>query len=418
MGIWGIVLLIVTTALLVLALLPFVYYVLCLYCVIAYFRGSRDASTPKVPFMPPASIVKPVRGLDHEAYENFASFCRLDYPEYEILFAVSDVSDPVIAVIEKLREDFPARSIRLITNVPHVGTSDKVNNLCQLAQNAKYDLLVMSDSDVRVEPDYLKQVAAPFADRKVGVVTAFYRSLSAGNLASNLDALGMYMDSAPAALVAKKIEGRLEFAFGWTMATSKKHLAEIGGWEAMVNHHSEDFELGKRVAQCGHLVALMAKPVFMVFPKDSPAEYFSHELRWSIALKSARPSGYWGLLFTHGLVWALVGAAVGLSIGSIPIAVSYLLAYLILRVALTWLTGMWGLGDRQLSKILWLVPVRDAISFIVWITGFFSERVIWRGLEYRLQKGQLIPIRSTSRGSAKRRESVPSVVSRSSSPNP
>jgi hypothetical protein len=113
-----------------------------------------------------------------------------------------------------------------------------------------------------------------------------------------------------------------------------------------------------------------------------------------------------------------VGAAVGLSIGSIPIAVSYLLAYLILRVALTWLTGMWGLGDRQLSKILWLVPVRDAISFIVWITGFFSERVIWRGLEYRLQKGQLIPIRSTSRGSAKRRESVPSVVSRSSSPNP
>ncbi len=401
--------LIVITALLVLALLPFVYYLLSLYCVIVHFRGARKASTPKVPFMPPASIVKPVRGLDHEAYENFASFCRLDYPEYEIVFAVSDASDPVIAVIEKLRADFPARAIRLITNVPHVGTSDKVNNLCQLAQNAKYDLLVMSDSDVRVEPDYLRHVTAPFADRKVGAVTAFYRSLSAGNLASNLDALGMYMDSAPAALVAKKIEGRLGFAFGWTMATSKKHLAEIGGWETMVNHHSEDFELGKRIALRGHRVVLMAKPVSMVFPKETLAEYFHRELRWSIALKSARPSGYRAMFFTHGLPWALVGAAVGQSIGSAPLAATYLLGYLVLRIVLTWLTGRWGLGDRRLFRMMWLIPVRDAISFIVWVAGFFSEKVIWRGLEYRLQEGQLIPLPSTKALRA-RSESVSSLV--------
>jgi ceramide glucosyltransferase len=404
------VLQILTTAVLVLALLPFVYYLLSLYCVIAYFRGARNASPPKMHFMPPASIVKPVRGLDHEAYENFASFCRLDYPEYEIVFAVSDASDPVIAVIEQLRADFPASSIRLITNVPHVGTSDKVNNLCQLAQNAKYDLLVMSDSDVRVESDYLQQVTAPFADPKVGVVTAFYKSISGGTLASNLDALGMYMDSAPSALVAKKVEGQLGFAFGWTMATSKKHLAEIGGWEAMVNHHSEDFELGKRIASCGHRVVLMAKPVSMVFPKENLAEYFQRELRWSIALKSARPSGYRGLLFTHGLPWALVGAAVAESIGSPPLAASYLLAYLVLRVVLTWLTGSWGLGDRRLSKVMWLVPFRDAISFIVWLAGFFAQKVIWRGLEYRLQEGQLIPIVCSSAGLPARRESVSSVV--------
>lgn len=402
---------IVIIALLLLALSPLVYYLLSLYCVISYFRRCRKAQAQEISFMRPASIIKPVRGMDPEAYENFASFCRLDYPEYEVVFAVSDAGDPVIPVIEKLRANFPECSIRLITKVPRMGTSDKVNNLCELVQNAKYDLLVMSDSDVRVEPDYLKQVIAPFADREVGAVTAIYRSLSAGNLASNLDALGMYMDSAPAALVANKIEGGLRFAFGWTMATSKKHLAEIGGWEMMANHHSEDFELGKRIAQCGHRVALMAKPVSMVFPKDSIEEYFWHELRWSIALKSARPSGYWGLLFTHGLPWALLGAAVGLSVGSMPIGVSYLLAYLVLRVVLTWLTGMWGLGDRQLSKILWLVPVRDAISFIVWVTGFFSEKVIWRGLAYRLQEGQLIPIPSTSDGLAARRESISSVAS-------
>jgi len=399
------------SAVLILALLPFAYYVLSLYCVFAHFRSVRKVSAAKTPFMPPASIVKPVRGLDHEAYENFASFCRLDYPVYEVVFAVSDVGDPVIPVIEKLRAEFPAISIRLITNVPHVGASDKVNNLCQLAQNAKYDLLVMSDSDVRVEADYLKQVTAPFADPEVGAVTAFYKSQTSGSLASNLDALGMYMDSAPAALVAKKVEGRLAFAFGWTMATSKKHLAEIGGWEAIVNHHSEDFELGKRIALCGHQVVLMTKPVCMVFPKETFAEYFRRELRWSIALKSARPSGYWGLLFTHGLPWALVGAAVGLLIGSPQLAASYLLAYLFLRVAMTWLTGKWGLGDRELYKIMWLVPVRDAISFIVWVAGFFAQRVIWRCLEYRLHKGQLIPMLSTNACLPARRESISPVVS-------
>jgi len=400
----------VFTAVLVLAIAPFVYYLLSLFCVISYFRSTRKTSNANDPFIPPASILKPVRGLDYEAYENFASFCRLDYPEYELLFAVSDASDPAIPIIEKLRADFPGRSIRLITNVAHVGTSDKVNNLCQLARNAKYDFLVMSDSDVRVEPDYLRQVTAPFADPKVGVVTAFYKSQSPGTLASNLDALGMYMDSAPAALVARKIEGRLGFAFGWTMATSKRHLAEIGGWEAMVNHHSEDFELGKRIALRGHRVVLMAKPVCMIFSRETIAEYFHREVRWSIALKSARPSGYRALLFTYGLPWALIGAAAGESIGSPRLAASYLAAYLILRVSLTWLTGRWGLGDRQLSKIMWLVPVRDTISFVAWLTGFFSERIIWRGLEYRLQKGQLIPIPITSHNPTPRPESISPVA--------
>ena len=401
---------ILTITALLFALLPLVYYLLCLYCVIGYFRGLRKIPQARSSFMPAASIVKPVRGLDFEAYENFASFCQLDYPEYEVVFAVSDPSDPVIPIIEKLRAHFPSRSIRLITNVPRMGTSDKVNNLCQLVQNAKYDFLVMSDSDVRVEPDYLKQVIAPFADPEVGAVTAFYKSLSAGNLASNLDALGMYMDSAPAALVAKKIEGQLTFAFGWTMATSKKHLKEIGGWEAMVNYHSDDFELGKRIAQSGHRVALMRKPVSMVLPKDSLEEYFSHELRWSIGLKSVRPWGYRGLVFTHGLPWALVGVAVAISIGSIPLAAAYLVAYLVLRIGLTWLTGAWGIGDRELAKILWLVPVRDAMSFVIWVRGFFSDRIAWRGLEYHVQKGRLIPVPPTSQSLAPRQESISPVV--------
>lgn len=402
---------IVTIAVLLFALLPLVYYLLSLCCVISYFRGLRNVPRGRTSFRPAASILKPVRGLDHEAYENFASFCGLNYPEYEVVFAVSDAGDPIIPVIEKLRADFPAHSIRLITKVPWIGTNDKINNLCQLVQNAKYNLIVMSDSDVRVEPDYLQELIAPFADPEVGAVTALYKGLSAGNLASNLDALSMYMDSAPAALVAKKIEGKMRFAFGWTLATTKRHLAEIGGLEAIANYHSDDFELGKRIAECGHRVELMARPVSMVFPKDTIREYFNHELRWSIGLKNVRRLGYWGLLFTHGLPWALLGAAVAISKGSLAMAVSYLLAYLFLRVGLTWATGSWGLGDRQLFKILWLAPFRDAISFVVWIAGFFSDEITWRGLAYHVRNGRLIPILSSRQSSMPLSGSISSVAS-------
>jgi ceramide glucosyltransferase len=405
-------LLIATTTLLILALLPFVYYLLSLYCVIAHFRGAHRASTPRVPFMPPASIVKPVRGLDHEAYENFASFCRLDYPEYEVLFAVSNTDGQVCEVIEKLRADFPTCSIRMITEVPCIGTNDKVNNLSQLVLDAKYDFIVMSDSDVRVGPDYLRQVIAPFADPEVGAVTAFFKSLSAGNLASNLGALGMYMDSAPAALVAKKIEGKMRFAFGWTMATSKKHLAEIGGWKEMANYHSDDFELGKRIARCGHRVELMAAPVSMVFPKETLAKYFSRELRWSIGLRSVRPLGYWGLAFTHGLPWALLAAAAAASINSTALGITYLFSYLILRVGLTWTVGNWGIADRKLIRILWLVPLHDAINFVIWLLGFFSSKIKWRGLTYYVKHGQLFQIPTHSHANAARPESISTVVSK------
>ena len=403
---------IVAVSVLVLALLPFTYYILSLFCVIAHFRNVRKTSAAKTPLMPPASILKPVRGLDHQAYENFASFCRLDYPEYEVLFAVSDTDGQVCAVIEKLRADFPACSIRVITEVPCLGTNDKVNNLCQLVQDAKYDFIVMSDSDVRVEPDYLRQVIAPFADPKVGAVTAFFRSLSAGNLASNLGALSMYMDSAPAALVAKTIEGNMRFAFGWTMATSKRHLAEIGGWKEMANYHSDDFELGKRIARCGHRVELMATPVSMVFPEETLANYFNRELRWSIGLRSVRPLGYWGLAFTHGLPWALLAAAAAASINATALAVTYLVSYLILRVGLTWTVGNWGIADRNLTKILWLVPLHDAINFVIWFLGFFSSKIRWRGLTYYVKHGQLIPIPSQSHATAPRPESISTVVSK------
>ena len=377
---------------LITAAAPLVYYLLSFYCVLDFFRGLRRLPAVDRSFTPPVSIIKPVRNIDREAYENFASFCRLDYPEYEIVFAVAEQEDPVIPIIRKIQQDFPKCSIRLVTAAAHLGANNKVNNLCQAVQAAKYELVVMSDSDVRVEPEYLRDVAAPFSDPQVGVVTALYRGIPGSRLASVLDYLGMYTDSAPAALVARRLEGNMRFAFGWTMATTKKILSKIGGFESMVNHHSDDFELGNRISELGYRVEIMRTPVGMVLPNESFREFLKHELRWSIGLRNVRPAGYLGMLFTHGLPWTLVAVAVASFAGWGGLAVAYALAYLVLRLSLVWTTAVWGFGDTEIGARLLFVPVRDAISFVVWLSGFFFNKVVWRGSVYRVRKGMLIPL--------------------------
>src|SRR6202790_5149601 len=339
------------------ALGPLVFYCLAIYAGLDYFRRLRGVHPPDRGFAPAVSILKPVRGVDREAYENFASYCRLDYPEYEIIFAVAEPDDPAVPVIERLQADFPQCPIRLIKGTEPIGTNRKVNNLYRLVQEAKYDLVVMSDSDVRVDPDYLRVVAPPFADPQVGAVTAFYRCITAGSVALDFGSLGMYLDSAPGALVARRLEGKMQFAFGWTMATTKRHLSEIGGWEGMANYHSDDFELGNRIARRNYRVELMRKPVWMVFPQETIGQYFRHELRWSIGLKNVRPTAYRWLMLTHGLPWALLAAALAARAVWEGIAAAHLIAYLVLRLGLAWTTGTWGLGDNGARKKIWLFAV-------------------------------------------------------------
>src|SRR6266404_826740 len=379
-------------AVLVLAIGPLVYYLLSLYCTVEYFWTLRHLPPRDDSFARPVSIIKAVRCVVPGAYANFASYCRLDYPEYELVFAMADPHDPVIPLVQKLQRDFPDRSIRYITDVPQVGENSKVNSLCGLVKEARYELLVMTDSDVRVERDYLREVVLPFADTSVGAVTSFYRCTGGGTLAADLDMLGMCMDSVPSALVARRLEGKVQFAFGWTMATTKARLAEVGGWEAMANHHSDDFELGNRIAAKGHRVELMREPVWMVFPKQSFGAFLRHELRWAIGLRNVRPAGYTGMIFTHGLPWAILAATVAAASGRPGIALFYAAAYLILRIGVAYSAGVWGLRDHKIASKLWLAPVRDAVSAAVWFAGFFTDRIQWRGLEYRVRNRLLEPV--------------------------
>jgi ceramide glucosyltransferase len=369
---------------------PLVYYCLALYSGWVYFRALRKKLPLSTSFAPPVSILKPVRGVDRDAYENFVSFCRLDYPEYEVLFAVADAQDPVIPLCDKLRREFPQRAIRVIVGVEQLGISPKMNNLVRLVREARYDLLVVNDSDVRVEGDYLRDAVAPFADAKVGCVTAFFRSLTDGGFAADIDAVGVPTDAAASTLVARQLGG-IDFALGWTMATTKERLAEIGGFESMVNHHSDDFTLGNEIAKRGFRVELMRKPVWMVFPKEKLRDFLSHELRWSIMLRSIRPAGYLALAMTFGFPWAVL---VALVVPSSAVAALYFLAYLVLRLAVAWTIGVWGLADPVVRKKLWLVPVRDALNFCVYVASFFSSTVHWRGSTYTVQGGSLVPVKT------------------------
>ena len=376
---------------LALAIGPLLYYLAGIYSAWRFFRAARgnSAGPRQAPNeLPPISLLKSLRGLDPDAYENFASFCRQDYPEFELLFAASDTEDPAAQVVRKLTEDFPQRRIRLIVVTEPLGANVKVSNLCRLVREARHDLLVITDSDVRVEPEYLRSLAAMFRDPGVGGVTALYRGRDNLQFVAALDCVGSSAAFCGAALVARELEG-LKFMTGSTMAVTKQRLAEIGGLEALVDLHSDDYELGRRIAARGHRIELLPEPVWMAFPSQTLGSYLRHELRWAIGIRNIRPGGHFGMLFTHGLPWAVAAACVA---PSVAVGAAYLGAYFVLRFAMAWTVGVWGLRDPVLRRRFWLLPLRDALFFFVWLASFGMNRIEWRGSSFKLEKGRMIPV--------------------------
>jgi ceramide glucosyltransferase len=379
------------------ALAPFAFYLLSIWSAVSFFRRREPDGAP---YTPPASILKPCRGLDREAFENFASFCQQDYPEYEILFAVADPADPAVPVIERLMREFPAVPIRLIRSVPAVGANNKVNKLIRLAAEARYDLLVINDSDVRATRDYLRRVAAPFRDPQVGATTAMYRGETIaprGGLGAELEAVGITSEFQAGVLTAWRLEG-VKFALGATMACTRKALEAMGGFEPLADFHSDDYELGSRIAARGYRVELLRDPVTIVYGRQSLREFAAHQLRWALTTRFARPGGHFGLLLTFGLPWSLAAAAVA---PARWIAAAYVCAYVVLRFAAAWTVGVWGLGDRLLRRRMWLVPVRDATGFLTWIAGYFFTRINWRGSGFHVVRGKLVPVEQPAKAAAR-----------------
>lgn len=368
---------------LALALAPLAYYLVAIIVASRFFLKERARSLPA--FTPPVSLLKPVRGVDFATYENFKSFCTLNYPEYEILFCVNELNDPAVPVIERLKQEFPSRRIEIFSRAEQIGSNRKVNNLVLLTQQSRHEILVQSDGDVRVGPEYLKEVVAPFSDPDVGVVSCFYRGVAEKNFWAELEAIGAASDFFPGALVAN-LPGEVTFALGASVTITKTWLAKIGGYEALADLLADDYEIGNRVHQAGGKVLLSPEAVWTMYPAQIFRSFWDHQVRWSRTVRLVRPASFVGLIFTHGLPLTVLAAVLA---PSVWISAGYLGGYLVLRLLMAWVAGVWGVGDEVLRRKLWLVPLRDAIHFAVWLAGFTSNRVKWGGVEYMIVGGRM-----------------------------
>jgi ceramide glucosyltransferase len=364
------------------------YYLVAVIATIRFFTHERKKSPSG--FAPALSVLKPVRGVDFASYENFKSFCLQDYPEYEILFCVNDLDDAAVPLVRGLMQEFPERGIRLLSGAPQLGSNRKVSNLALLVCKAKYQLLVQSDGDVRVGPTYLREMAAPFERAETGVVSCLYRGIAQNTLWARVEALGVVTDFSAGVLVADWKEG-VTFALGASLATTKTWLAKIGGYEALANVLADDYEIGNRVAKAGGHVLISREIVETMYPAATFRQFWEHQSRWARTVRLCRPGSYLGLLFTHGLPLALLG---GLASGLLKGAAFFLAAYLLVRFFQAWTIGVWGMRDETARTRWWLLPLRDAVHFGVWIASLFSNRIVWGGKEFRLRpNGEMVAVR-------------------------
>jgi ceramide glucosyltransferase len=372
--------------LLVLAATPLAYYTVATIAALRFFTRARVRQ--RATYSPPVSLLKPVRGVDFGSYENFASFCTQEYSEYEILFGVGDDGDPAVPLIQRLISDFPQRRITLSVGAERIGANRKVNMLERLAREARHDILVLTDGDVRVSSTYLREVVMPLADSKIGAVTSFYRGIAQKNLGAELEAVGAASDFFAGVLVANWMEG-MTFALGASIATTKSWVKKIGGFVAIADLLADDYELGHRIAKTGGKILLSRESVWTMYPVQTARGFWQHQVRWARTVRLCRPISFAGLIFTHGLPWAVVAALVA---PASWIAVAYLIGYLVLRLTVAWIVGVWGVGDDVVRRKLWLVPLRDAIYFLVWLASFASNHIYWGAEEYIIRKGRLLPV--------------------------
>jgi ceramide glucosyltransferase len=368
------------------AAIPFIYYGLAMWSTARYFLHSRKELRPNTDFTPPVSCLKPIKGLDIDAYENYASFCRQDYPNYEIVFC-ADPDDPAFPLVEKLIRNFPDCNIRLLSGSGRNAINDKVARLVRLTAEAKYDIFVITDGDVRVGPEYLRTVVSPLRDPKVGAATCLYVSTKENNLVEELQSIGMISDFFASTMVAWNLDG-IKFTFGQTIVTRRESVQGYGGYTVIENRPADDVYAGRLVAEQGYEVKLLPYVVQSVADFHSFKDLLHKRIRWMTVQRLMRPWGHVGLVFTFGLPWALLAFAVH---PTAWVARAYLGGYAFCRIVITWLIGVWGMKQRGIWKTIPLIPIWDAIAFLLWVASFARNTIRWRGVDYFIREGLLVP---------------------------
>lgn len=346
-----------------------------------FARSPRPASP-----LPPITLIKPLKGEDLDLEDNLASFCRQDYPCYQILFCLSSPDDPSLAAVTRLKKEFPDCDIEVVVSKSRIGYNPKVNNMANAYPFAKYDLLLMSDSDIRVEPGFLRRMAAPFADPSVGLVTSFYQASGARGLWGWMEALSINAHFLPQAACAAYFGMR--FAMGAAMMVRRQAFEASGGFPNLADHLADDFWLGESVREAGWRLEAAEGCVDSVPGIGSGAGHFKHLVRWARTIRLCQPAGFYASLIQHGFSLMTLRLLVH---GPDPVGAALLLGIWGAKAASAASLGA-GLGARQPARALWLLPLSEWFSFAAWIGACASDTVVWRGELFHIRaQGQLEP---------------------------
>ena len=368
-----------------------IYAILCLLAVLRF--RTRPPCQPRYSFSdwPPVTILKPVRGLEKNQRENFRSACLQDYPQYEVVFCVQDSQDPVLPTLKEIEEEFGTERVSIAIEDRQVGPNGKINNLLGGLSRARHDILVISDSDVDLKPDYLKSIVAPLADPEVGCVCTLYKATSADRWFEKMELLTFNADFIPSVIFALTT-GASNFCLGPSMAFHRSTLEAIGGLESLADYLVEDYEVGRRLWVSGKKVTLVRHFIDIVVDLKNPSQWWEHQIYWDQNTRAARPIGFLASVLIRSVPFSLLygifrlADALGLAVLGIAIGLRLITAAFIMG---------WGFQDREGLRNIALLPLRDMAGLITWLLAFTKRTVIWRGSEFILTRdGRLVPLRS------------------------
>lgn len=355
------------------------FQVVNLVAAIAFFRQARRGAARQKDYRPPVTILKPLKDRGIDLYANLASFCRQDYPDYQIVFGVSDPEDPAVEIVQKIRRDFPERDVALSIGT-RPGANRKVANLCHMMQHAKHGVLALSDADIRVRPDYLRRLVAPLADPAVGLTTCLYRGRGFFGLPSVIESLFINTDFVPQVLTANFLGMRN--ALGASIAFKRAPFERMGGFPSLVDYLADDNVLGTRIKQAGLDVVLLPYVVETILDSTTLADVWRHQVRWARTYRLCQPVGWFASIVTHAVAWGVAavivtgGSLAGWTLCAAAVASRLATLRAIMRI----------LRERDTPRHLWMVPAKDLGSTAVWAASWLGQHVVWSGQTLRIQR--------------------------------
>jgi len=338
------------------------------------------------------SVLKPVHGAEPRLKQNVESFFRQDYPEYEILFAADEENDAALPIIREVASRYPnVKCSILVTGLPEL-PNPPAYSFFRMSQVAANDILVTSDSDVEVAPNYLREVVAPMLDPAVGMVTCVYRGKNAGGFWSGMDAIGMSVEMTAGVVTANFLEG-MKFGLGPTIVTRKDSIAKIGGYWVTGEYFSNDFVTGNFIEKAGYRVVLSRHIIDHVVPPMTFKRMWERQVRWAKGTRWSRPKGHFGTGLIFAMPYGIVGLLAGVASGYLTLGVGLLAAAIVNRMLESWVIGWGVVRDPRARRELWLYPVRDLLGFAVWCASYLSKSAVWRDHRYQLIRGGRIVLR-------------------------